>query len=297
MYLATNHYYREEWGILCFWGHDICSLHRFLLTWDIAKSIELTRMRVDKTCKHIVIIWAPHQWKSSMTRQLCIDYPEFRHISMWNFFRRDIDNLEKINKFRDFCILQESLKWRYPHDYIKKTYPIAEEINKHFKESLESWKLIDYKFYRHYLVFVLNEVMAKIPKETRLVLDWFVRQRKAMTLIRKYMKEFWWVRFFHFSWKNPKLAKIRKINWKWEVFPHYMDFDPKTWERLIERPDDNPKILQTRNEVFENITWEAINHQQKKWAQVTNIDVGQDFYSAYGDFKEELWLENRFLVH
>ena len=274
-------------------GRNIHSLH-YDEHWNIISSLKLMREMNYMDCKHISIIWPPKSKKSSISRQLCIDHPEFMHLSIWDFFRRDVDNFARIDDFRNFCMFQEFLKWRLPYDYINKTYSTAKKINSHFKESLENGNLIDYKLYRHYITFVLNEVTAWISEDTRLILDWFVRQRKAMTVLRKYFREDW-VEFFNFcypSWKVPVPNSIRMFDEvSWKTFPPWFIINPETWKLLTPRLDDNTQVFSARVKDYEIHTTFAVEHQSTKWAKITDVDVEKrDFWDVYDGFRKKLWL-------
>jgi adenylate kinase len=75
----------------------------------------------------------------------------------------------------------------------------------------------------------------------------------------------------------------------WETFTHGTTHDPKTWEELIQRKDDNEESILTRIAEYVNKTLPIIEIQKKE-GKIVEIEADQAINKVASDLAEKLGL-------
>ena len=153
------------------------------------------------------------------------------------------------------------------------------------KETIESWAL------------TTPEIVGEIMKEAleqqtnnKLILDWFVRNTWNKASLEKITTDYKVV-FFNLS----KEKAIDRLLWRMynpktgETFPSHISIDPKTWDELIKRKDDNEVSILKRIDEFMTQTLSVVEEQRKEW-KVIDINADQPVEDVAKEIKEKLGL-------
>lgn len=158
------------------------------------------------------------------------------------------------------------------------------DIWKKLKETLESWVLVTPDFVWE----VMKEILAKQTNDN-LILDWFVRNQWNKKTLEEIFPDYKVV-FFELS----KEKAIQRLLWRmydpitWDTFPAWTTINPKTWNTLIKRWDDNEAWILKRIDEFMNNTLPIAKIQEQEWKVIkVNADqsveeVGKEMISKLG---------------
>ncbi len=166
---------------------------------------------------------------------------------------------------------------------------IANEDSDFWREiraTIDSWNLVT----PDKIAEIIKRVVTA-NKWKNMIYDWFIRNqwnKKAFESVCKDYK----VIFFDL---DEEIAKSRLL-WRmfnektWETFPAWTQTDPKTWDKLIKRDDDNEQSILTRIDSYMNITLPVV-HEQMNEDKVIEIDADQSIEDVFKDIEDSLWLK------
>ena len=166
-------------------------------------------------------------------------------------------------------------------DLSKEDTPLARIV----KETQEAWKLVSPDI----VCEIMEDVITKQTNEN-LILDWFVRNIWNKECLERIIPDYKVV-FFELS----KEKSIDRLLWRmynpttWETFPSNVKIDPKTWETLIKRKDDNETSILQRIEEYMNNTLPTAM-KQKEEGKVIEINADQSIEEVWKEMVEKLWL-------
>jgi adenylate kinase len=144
------------------------------------------------------------------------------------------------------------------------------EVGNKLKEILESGALVNPQ--------IVWEVMKEILKNQtndKLILDWFVRNEWNKKTIEEIIPDYKVV-FFELS----KEKALNRLLWRvydtetWETFPSWTVVNPKNWNILIKRSDDNEAWILKRIDEFVTKTLPIVKIQEQEW-RVIKINSDQ----------------------
>lgn len=159
------------------------------------------------------------------------------------------------------------------------------ELWKKVKETIEAWILVTPDI----VCQIMKETLKKIKNEN-IILDWFVRNEWNKKCLEKIIPDYKVVFF-----KLSREKAIDRLLWRmfnpisWETFPSNVKIDPKTWEKLIKRKDDNEKSILKRIDEFTNNTLPIIIKQSIEW-KVIEIKADQAVNEVSKEMIEKLGL-------
>lgn len=152
------------------------------------------------------------------------------------------------------------------------------EFWKKIKKIITSWKLVTPEIVWE----IMNDVINK-QKNKNLILDWFIRNKWNKISLEKIISDYKVV-FFDLS----KEKAIDRLLWRmydpetWETFPSNILVNPKNWNTLVKRKDDNEESILKRIDEFVNYTLPVVELQKQEWRVIT-INADQSI--------EEVWKE------
>lgn len=202
---------------------------------------------------HYILIWVQGAWKWTQAKKL-VDNHNFATFSTWDALREHIKN---------------------------KT-----EIWKEVKAVIESWNLVND-------VIIWKIVTDFLEKDStwKVLFDWIPRNAKQKKMFDSLVSEYK-VIFFQLDEKKAR----ERVLWRmynqttWENFVSGTTHDPKTWEKLIKRKDDNEESLEKRIELFFNETMPILEEYKREW-RVIDINADQDIQDVYSELKSKLGLK------
>lgn len=159
------------------------------------------------------------------------------------------------------------------------------ELWNKIKVILESWVLVSPE-----IVWEIMKEVLENQTNSNLILDWFIRnmwnKKSFEALVSDYK-----VVFFELS----KEKAIERLLWRmynpvtWETFPAWTIVDPKTWDELIKRKDDNEAAILKRIDEFINNTLPVAELQKQEW-KVISINANQSISDVSKEMVSKLGL-------
>ena len=154
------------------------------------------------------------------------------------------------------------------------------------KNIIDKWELV----WPEIVWEIMNEVINKQTNQ-KLILDWFVRNDWNKQSLEKIINDYKVV-FFELSEKDA----IDRLLWRmynpntWETFPSSVINDPKTWEKLIKRKDDNKESILKRIDEYMNNTLPTAIKQEEEW-KVIRINANQSITDVWNEMIQKLNLK------
>lgn len=131
-----------------------------------------------------------------------------------------------------------------------------------------------------------------IEKQTadKIIFDGFIRNDWNKKIFDKILPDYTAI-FFNLSEEKAKQRLLGRMFNKTtgETFLHGTTHDPKTWEELIHRSDDNQESILKRIEEYINKTLPIIEIQKTE-GKIIEIDADQAIESVSWELKEKLGL-------
>lgn len=135
------------------------------------------------------------------------------------------------------------------------------ELWKRIRYTIESWKQVTPKIIED----ILNDFMQKSDSEN-IIFDWLVRNAWNKITADNSLWDYKVV-LFELDRKEAEARLLwRMYNSKtWETFKSWINFDPKTWDKLEQRKDDNQESIKQRINEFYEKTIPAIEEYESEW--------------------------------
>jgi len=154
-------------------------------------------------------------------------------------------------------------------------------LGKKVKEIIDAWNLVTPD--------IVEEIMKEViwrQTNDNLILDGFVRNQGNKDSIERITTDYK-VLFFNLS-KEKAIERLlgRMYNPNTgETFPSGTKIDPKTWDKLIKRKDDNEKSILTRINNFVKTTLPIVEIQKKEW-KVLEVNANQSIEAVFQDIEK-----------
>ena len=160
------------------------------------------------------------------------------------------------------------------------------DLWRQIKETIEAWKQVSSEMIENILVdFIENKASGE-----KIIFDWLVRNDWNKTTADKILWDYK-VIFFDL----PREVAEKRLLWRkynpktGETFLFTFNYDPKTWDKLEVRKDDNEDSIKQRiNEFFEK-TMPVVEEYRKEWKLIT-IDANNCIEWVTKELVEKLGL-------
>lgn len=155
------------------------------------------------------------------------------------------------------------------------------------KKIIESWKQVDPILVEN----ILEEIMDNYDWEN-LILDWFVRNIENKESVDKIL---WKLKYRVVLFDLNQEEAVNRLIWRMynsttgETFPKWTLKDPKTWEKLIKRADDQEKAIFERIKAFYERTIPVLDEYRDEWILV-EVNANQSVELVTKELLEKLWL-------
>ena len=159
------------------------------------------------------------------------------------------------------------------------------ELWKLVKSTIESWNQVSPEIVEE----ILADVIASNPW-VDLILDWFVRNEWNKLSVDKIVWDYKVV-FFNLDEETAKSRLLWRMYDKetWETFPTWTLVNPKNWNTLIKRSDDEEEAINTRIRLFFEKTMPIVEIYRNEW-RLIEIDAKWTIEEVSEKIKKELWL-------
>lgn len=153
------------------------------------------------------------------------------------------------------------------------------------KSTIESWNQVTPEIVED----ILKDVISN-NTNTPLILDGFVRNKWNKISVDKIVWDYK-VIFFNLT---EELARKRLL-WRmydketWETFPSDTIINPKNWNILIKRADDEENAINQRIKLFFEVTMPIVEEYKKEW-NLIEIDANWSIDEISIRIQEKLWL-------
>jgi len=161
------------------------------------------------------------------------------------------------------------------------------ELGKRIKETIEWWHLVDIKT----IWDIITDYLEKNSKDSNIIFDWIPRNNEQKELFDGLVSDFKVVLF-----DLPKEIAEKRLLWRkynpktGETFSSNFNFDPKTWDELEVRKDDNQEAIKQRIESFYEKTIPVIEKYEMEW-KLIKIDANNCIESVTKELIEKLNLK------
>jgi len=154
------------------------------------------------------------------------------------------------------------------------------------KKILDAWEQVNEELWKK----VMEEVIKKQTSD-KIIYDGFIRNDWNKEIFDRLLPDYK-VLFFDLAEEKAKERLLwREFNQTtWETFPFWTKIDPKTWEELIKRQDDNEEAILTRIEEYMTKTLPII-HMQMNEDKVIEINADQDIQKVFSEIESNLNLK------
>ena len=192
-------------------------------------------------------------------------------------------------KWTQWKILQDIHKFRIFETgwIIRKKAKEDNELGRTIKETIEGWNLVWIDLIKEMLIDFL-----KTNNVENVIFDWIPRNMEQKKVFDEALA---WEDFKVVYLKLDKQEAINRLLGRkfcpktWETFSSDMNYDPKTWNKLITRADDNEEAILNRIDVFFNETVPVIEEYKKEW-KVIEINADQSIFWVTYEINNKLWL-------
>ena len=200
-----------------------------------------------------------------------------------------------------FTWIQGCWKWTQARFLIEKYWFKLLEMWWCLREIVASksslWKKIKEKFEAGHLITpdivwkLIKEVLEKQTNDN-LILDGFVRNTWNKEALENIIWDDYKVVFFYLS----KEKAINRLLWRMfnpktqETFQFWTTHDPKTWDELVKRKDDNEVSILKRINEYVNQTLPVVETQKSEW-KVIEINADQSIKDVAEEIKVKLGLK------
>lgn len=170
---------------------------------------------------------------------------------------------------------------------LRKVIASGSDVWKKLKEIMDAWYLVSDELWAE----VMSQAIKNYENETNVIFDAFIRLPWNKTVFDSHLSEYTVV-FFDLSEEKAKQRLLgRMYNSKTgETFPSGTILDPKTWDQLERRKDDNEASILKRIEEFVSKTLPIVAEQKSEW-KVIEINADQSVEEVFTELEEKLQLK------
>lgn len=156
---------------------------------------------------------------------------------------------------------------------------------KKIKDIIEKWNLVPMD-----IIWDIVKEYLKNTKQKNIIFDWIPRNIEQKNLFDSLVNDFIVLHLKLDKYEAYNRLLNRKYNPKtWETFPPHFDFDPKTNDKLIHRPDDNEESIKKRIDIFFTETQKIIDEYKKEW-KLIEIDASKSISEVTLEITQKIWL-------
>lgn len=144
------------------------------------------------------------------------------------------------------------------------------ELWEKLKLVLESWTQVDDTLWKEVMESVIKSQTAE-----NIIFDWFIRNTWNKEIFDRILPNYQ-VIFFDFA-KEKAIERLLGRMYDpetWETFPWWITINPKNWNELIKRKDDNETAILKRIDEFMTKTVQIAKLQKEEW-KVIEINADQ----------------------
>ncbi len=152
------------------------------------------------------------------------------------------------------------------------------------KETIDAWKHVSPEIVED----ILRDILVK--NDWNLIFDWFVRNEWNK---QSFDKIVWDYRVVFFDLPEEK-AKERLL-WRMydketqETFVAWTLVNPKNWNTLVKRADDEESAIMQRIRLFYDVTMPIVEEYRERWILV-DVNANQSIEDVSNELVSKLWL-------
>lgn len=171
---------------------------------------------------------------------------------------------------------------------LRKVIASWSELWKKLKEVMDAGYLVSDELWAE----VMSGAIQNYAGKENVIFDAFIRLPWNKEVFDSYLSEYKVV-FFDLSQEKAKQRLLgRMYNPKTgETFPFGTDIDPKTWDTLEKRKDDNEDSILKRIEEYVNKTLPIVEAQRWEW-RVIEINADQGIEDVFAKLESKLGLSH-----
>lgn len=198
-----------------------------------------------------------------------------------------------------FIWIQWSWKWTQARileeNYGFKLYETWTALREIAKKETELWKLVKstIEAWNQVSPEIVEDILDDVIKSNpwvNLILDGFVRNEGNKSSVDKIVWDYKVV-FFNLDEETAKQRLLWRMYDKetWETFPAWTIKNPKNWNELVKRSDDEEEAINIRIKLFYEKTMPIVELYREEW-KLIEIDAKWTIEEVSEKIKKELWL-------
>lgn len=198
-----------------------------------------------------------------------------------------------------FIWIQWSGKWTQgrilEEKYGFKIYETWTALREIAKKETDLWKLVKSTIESGNQVSpeIVEEILADVIASNpwvNLILDGFVRNEWNKISVDKIVWDYKVV-FFNLDEETAKKRLLGRMYDKetWETFPFWTSINPKNWNTLVKRSDDEEEAINTRIKLFFEKTMPIVEAYRNEW-RIIEINAKWTIEEVSEKIKKELWI-------
>lgn len=160
------------------------------------------------------------------------------------------------------------------------------ELWNKIRDTINAWKLVDINT----IWDIIKDFLNKNKTDSNIIFDWIPRSKEQKNLIDRLINDFKVVLF-----DLPKEEVSKRLLWRMynpktgETFISWTIHDPKTWDILEKRKDDNEDAIKQRIETFFEETLPVVEEYKNEWKLII-INANQPIEDVQNELVTKLWL-------
>jgi len=164
------------------------------------------------------------------------------------------------------------------------------ELWKQIQELYDRWDQINAELW----VAVMEDAIQNIidnHSDENVIFDAFIRNEWNIEIFNRLLPDYKVVLFELSEEKSKQRLLGRMFNpTTGETFMTGTTHDPKTWEELIQRADDNEEWILKRIDLYKDVTLPIVEIQKQEW-RVIEVNADQAIDDVFTELEEKLELK------
>ena len=177
--------------------------------------------------------------------------------------------------------------WTALREIAKEDSPLGKEV----KEIIDAWNHVSPEIIEN----IMTDILENKSDGNNVIFDGFVRNIWNKQTADKVLWDYT-VLLFELS-KEKSIARLlgRMYNPKTgETFPNWTLIDPKTWDQLEKRVDDNEEAIMKRINLYTDLALPLVEWYRKQW-NLIEINADQTIEKVFEELEEKLGLQQKML--
>ena len=160
------------------------------------------------------------------------------------------------------------------------------ELWNRIRDTINAWKLVDINT----IWDIIKDFLDKNKTDSNIIFDWIPRNKEQKNLIDLLVNDFKVVLF-----DLPKEEVTKRLLWRMynpktgETFISWTIHDPRTWDILEKRKDDNEDAIKQRIETFFEETLPVVEEYKNEW-KLIKVNANQSIEDVQKELVTKLWL-------